>query len=614
MRQLVRKSGRPSGKPFDHDPARRIAVRTHVEPEDWKPRKPYTRGRWPSLLLIVHTVPAHEPGQPLRFALWTIVETNTWTILDRGLVFGSRLSNSARRALAKQAKQFGIPESHLIEQEHVGGELIHRVCYQRRAGLVAWDIGVDVGRLATDWGRSTKGRTRNGLSMILSTMEGEPTDRQPELRNGETENVFHPRVQALSLGADRALTGYSRPKNLDKRDKKGSRRITSLRPMAESLSGADLPSPREAAQLWDLPMPPQEGPHTDLGEAFKELALLGDLTRTLFEEHRRIQSSPPGTTTSPGTYAAGLFGQMGLNPPLVQHPDFPKPILAAAMGGYFSGDVFTHARSRQLPIQKLDLGSAYTVAYHLTDSWSLYSARSINIHDREPAQVMEYVDRLARRIRRWWSGQTRKPLSAEDWKRLSRTIVWVLPKDDWLPHRPRERDRKSQAAQMVVGPLTSARPLPYFLSDVLVSALRTGRVPRITRAVRLAPRGQQSLKPVVLPTGTVIDPNEEDPIFALAPERLRIQSDPTLTPAERNRNRGLLKGMAVAASSGLPSQVLDDEPSSKPKPTLAWDPLNPDQTEPELTSTEIVERPGTWYFPPVSAGVNASARLLLHLC
>ena len=119
---------------------------------------------------------------------------------------------------------------------------------------------------------------------------------------------------------------------------------------------------------------------------------------------------------------------------------------------------------------------------------------------------------------------------------------------------------------MVVGPLTGARPLPYFLADVLVSVLRTGRVPRIVRVIRLVPRGRQQLRPVELPTGRIVDPNQEDPIFALAVERIRIAGDTSLSRAERERTRGLLKGMAVAASSGLPVQVLDDEPTSKPKP------------------------------------------------
>ena len=613
MKRLVRKSGRPSGKPFPYDPAKRIAIRTHVEPEGWVPQGSFTTRLWPSLLLIVHTVPFDRPGQPLRFGVWEIIETRYWTTLDRGVVLGDRLDMAARSRLTRRALDAGIPESHFVDQSEVG-ELVHRVCYQRRAALTAWDVGVTFGRLASHWSRSAKGRTRNGLSLILSTLPGEATERQPELRNGETENVFHSRIQVLSLGADRALTAYTRPKNLDERDRKGSRQIVSVRPMAEALTGTDVSSPADVARLWEMDLPAPRPGHTDLDDALHELNLLGEVTHVLFDEHFKLQKSPPGAATSPGTYARGFFDQMRLTPPLVQHRGFPREILAAAMGAYYAGDVFTHARCRHLPVRILDLGSAYTVAYHLTDSWSLYSAKTIQIRNRDPEHVTLYIERLSRRVRRWWVGQTRKPLSAEDWKRLARTIVWVVPDGDWLPHRPRDRGKKAQAAQMIIGPVTSARALPYFLSDVLGSALRTGRVPKIVRAVRLIPSGRQTLRPVVLPTGRVVDPNHEDPVFALATERLRVQADTSLSWAERDQMRGLLKGMAVAACSGLPAQVLDDEPSSKPKPAHAWDPLNPDNTEPTLVSTEILERPGVWYFPPVGAGVTASARLLLHLC
>ena len=115
---------------------------------------------------------------------------------------------------------------------------------------------------------------------------------------------------------------------------------------------------------------------------------------------------------------------------------FPREILAAAMGAYYAGDVFTHARCRHLPVRILDLGSAYTVAYHLTDSWSLYSAKTIQIRNRDPEHVTLYIERLSRRVRRWWVGQTPKPLSAEDWKRLARTIVWVVPEGGGGPNYP----------------------------------------------------------------------------------------------------------------------------------------------------------------------------------
>lgn len=596
-----------------HDPYRRTLMRSHVQSDLWTPKLPYRPGVWPEIILLFHTMPLDRPGEPLAFAVWQLIDANTWEGYDRGLVVGSRLDGLARRNLISQATELGIPGTHVDEQSQIG-ETIYRLCYQRRAALTAWDIGVTAGRLSIDWTHSNTGRTRNGLSLILSTLPGEPTDRRPERRNGEVEKLVHPNLRIRSLGATRALTDFRTPANVDKRDRKGTRRIISLQPMAQALSGVAVESPAQAAELWEIDSPDTIGHESDLGKAAGELDLVRRVTKVLFDEHRMAHPPPPGTATSAGTYAGGLFHRIGLVPPMIQHPNFPKQILAGAMGAYYAGDVFTRIRSRRLPIRKLDLGSAYAVSYHLTDSWTLYSARQLQVRRRDTSDTAEYVERVARRVEAWWQGKIDKPLTPDDWKRLARILVWVIPNDDWLPHRPRSRVA-NQGAQMVIGPLRSGlRPMPYFLADVLNSTLRTGKVPRIVEAVRLVPRGQQELETVALPTGRIVDPRGEDPVFVMACERLRIQGNTSLSHTKRDRLRGRLKGMAVAAASGLPMQVLDDEPTSKRRTMQVWDPLNPRSHQPELVKTEIVEEPGPWYFPPVGAAVTASARLLLQLC
>jgi hypothetical protein len=282
------------------------------------------------------------------------------------------------------------------------------------------------------------------------------------------------------------------------------------------------------------------------------------------------------------------------------------------MGAYFSGDVFTQVRGRKIPVARLDLGGAYPVAHKLADVWALQAAKRIQVRHRKPEATEEYVEALARRVQGWWNGATSKLLTASDWARLSRTIVWVVPRDDWLPHRPRTGDR-NQGTQMLVGPLTSSRPLPYYLTDVLGSHLRTGRMPKVVRAIRLVPIGRQSLKPVGLPTGRIVDPMVEDPIFALAEEKARLEARSQGHTPKGTRIRSLLKRMAVSAP-GLAAQVLDEEPTSKPLPIWVWDPLNPDMDEPTAVGSLVMETPGPWYFPPVAGAVSSTARLLLYLC
>jgi hypothetical protein len=201
-------------------------------------------------------------------------------------------------------------------------------------------------------------------------------------------------------------------------------------------------------------------------------------------------------------------------------------------------------------------------------------------------------------------------LTARDWRRLARTIVWVKPDADILPHRP---IGEGGSPSMTISELSSHRPLPYVLADVLVAVLRTGAVPDIIAAHRLVPWGRQTLQPVALPTARIVDPNTTDLVFELAVERAQLEVDPDIDPTERDRLSGLMKGMSSSAASGLPIQVLDDEPTSNPRPMRVWDPLTPGPSDPTEAKSEIVETPGRWYFPPIATGTTAAARLLLHL-
>jgi len=609
MKPVRKPSGQPSGRPLPHDPYRPIAIRTHVEPPGWTPSKPTLQLPWPQVVMVVHTIPEAVPGEPLRFGVWSLVDIGSWLTLDHGLVVGDGLSPDDREALLRDARQLGIGH---VEDQAAFGETIHRICYQRRAGLAAWDVGETMGRLCVDWGRAVKGRFRGGLFLVLSSVDREPGDHQRQLRDGRVENPFHPHLLIRSFGGHRYLTGYSTPANLDTRDKRGFRSIISVRTDCEALTGGDLESVAQALTAWDL----KAASHESLPEvklAWADLRKLTKILRVAVEDHRRLLPGiPPSSSTSAGTYAGGLLAQIALTPPMVQHPNLSRGVLAGFMGAFYAGDVFCQARCRDLRIVKLDMGGAYTVAYHFNDSWSFQTAERVLVCRRDPDLTMRYVVRLVKRIERWWQGKNKHPLTPKDWKRLSRTLVWVTPNNDFLPHRPRSGNPR-EGAHMIVGPVTGSRPQPWLLADVLRSALETqARVPTITKAIRLVPQGRQSMKEYVLPTGRTIDPNFEDPVLAFSTERIRIASDLSLSDNQQSRLRGLLKGMAVSLCTGLPAQVLDDEPTAKPRPYLQWDPLDPD-AEPVEETSRVIEQPGVWYWPPIAAGVTATARLLLAL-
>jgi len=406
---------------------------------------------------------------------------------------------------------------------------------------------------------------------------------------------------------------------MDRQDRHGARAIISLKVLAEALTGTEFDGLSAACSAWNI-QPPTPRPELDVNPVrltVKEMEASARLYSKLITAHRDLlPHRPPHTAMSGGTYAAGLFERMGLTPQLAQNRDFPRPVLAGFMGSLFGGALFCHLRTRDMHVVKLDIRSLHAVVYHLSGMWSVQTAQRIYMRDADVDDLTEYLRRLVKRIQRWLATPTsRPPLSPNDWKRLARTLVWTLPDNHVLPHRPvtdtltDEKGVYRQSIHTHIGPLTHGQPIPLLLADVLVSILDGDPTPEFAKAMRLIPVGRQQLDQVQLPTGTVCDPNIEDPVFKLAEERARLETTP-MDPKERKRLRGLLKNMVNPMASGLASQVNDDEPTRTLRDQHVWDPATGEQfTE----AKHVLETPGRFYFPPISAGVQACGRLLLGI-
>jgi hypothetical protein len=563
--------------------------------------------------LVVVTQPEPAP------CAWALVDHITGVRLDSGLFHHDDLEPAAVEQLRVDASGHGL--RHLTSRSEFG-ELIHRVVYQRRALLAPWDLK-DLGRIAVDWTTAANDPYRGGFSLILATKPGTATERNPVRSNGQIENGFRSRLNLRSIDSVRAIIGLTTPGSADRRDRPGTRPVITVLALAEALSGQQLRTLADAAAVWNVSPPPEEDPTITLTAGVEtvvaKLHTVTAIHRKALALHRQLSPGrAPHGALSPGTYAAALFEQMGLHPLLMVQPGFDRSILAAGMGGYFNGDVFCAVRATDLPAVKLDFGGLYPVVYHLCGGWELQSAKRIRVYRRNPRDVSRYLTQVAGRIRRWCVGEIgHPPLSARDWRRLARTIVWVIPNGDVLPHRPQEETtsedgRTVTTTRMEIGPLTASVPIPFYLADVLRSVLDTGALPEIIDAVRLVPWGQQQLNPVRLPTGRIVDPTSEDPILVAAIERIRLERHHPHDP-ETKRLRGLLKGISVSASSGLPVQILDDEPTSEPRLQQVWDPTNRHRKHPTEIEVTVLETPGRWYFPPLPAGVTATARLVVDL-
>ena len=156
----------------------------------------------------------------------------------------------------------------------------------------------------------------------------------------------------------------------------------------------------------------------------------------------------------------------------------------------------------------------------------------------------------------------------------------------------------SNQTNIGLNPLTSSKPLWFAGPDVVASMLLSGKPPRILRAIRFEPIGKQKgMKSVKLGKGS-INPARDDFARKVIEERKgKDKSDPLYY---------FLKILANAGCYGIYAEVNRQQTGKNDAKQIGIFSGEDSRTE----RTCVVEPPGPWYFPPVSAQITAGGRLL----
>ena len=273
-----------------------------------------------------------------------------------------------------------------------------------------------------------------------------------------------------------------------------------------------------------------------------------------------------GRLYSPGSMAGALWRSTGLTAPLAK---FAVPCdealgawIEAAHGGWGTAEV----TGTVLPVLDADVRSAYPAAWSLAGWWNVVRAGSL---------VETDVVAEVRGLCRWAAeGDLGVVLERANYPTLGRTLCCVRPAGEpW----PTER-HEPHGSRFVVGPV-EGDGLHVIAADAVVAAYLSGRVPEITSAVRLDPVGEEKAQPVRLRDEVVV-PAGEDPMPALVRLRPPQGGD--------ERLRAVIRVVVNAAAWGVFAQL-----------------------SPVPVDGQRVERPGSWCWPPIAAGVPAVARLWL---
>jgi hypothetical protein len=283
-------------------------------------------------------------------------------------------------------------------------------------------------------------------------------------------------------------------------------------------------------------------------------------------------------TASPGAIAAEILRRLELRAPLTTLALRHTEHVAWAESLHGGWCDFEHMLAGlPFPAAVADVTSCHPLVAHLVCWWGLCRAERVRRNNVTPA------------LRRLCARSIDEPTTVLDpavWRRFGFTLVEVVPEGEPFPIEVADTRRPDGRLEVV--PVWSPQRNMYFAwPDVVAAAMRSGRVPRIVRAVRLVPVGVQ--------------PNLRDRLPLIPGVVLSANSDPALSIV-RARQAAKLSGdvtLAAELHAVVNSLVFG----------VFW---RFDQIRMKEGSGWVDgERPGPWNCLPIAATISAGARLLL---
>ena len=248
--------------------------------------------------------------------------------------------------------------------------------------------------------------------------------------------------------------------------------------------------------------------------------------------------------------------------------------MAAHRGGWLSAELAGKGLS---PAVDIDVHSAYPAFATLLGWWPLMIAACLRRQD-----VTEELRALCAEV---VAGDVSRLFDRSTWRRFGFTICEVVCEGEpWPVEAPDEDYPQGHSG---VRPVRCPIPLPFTWPDVVLAALRSGRVPHIVSATKLVPVGRQpGLRDrYPLYDGLVLG-IDDDPAVAL----VRLRDD----AKDRDDDR-------LAAQLRITVNTL-----------CYGNPVRLDLGYRQEDGRRVVtEAAAEWTFPPIAATVTAASRLAL---
>jgi hypothetical protein len=558
-----------------------ISLRAHTVGPTKPPREPEEVAKWPDRILVFDTETTIDTRQNLTFGVYRLCQLvdGRYACSEEGLFYTDNLDPRQRKILESyvesaiahiEVKSF---PPRITLKLHPRWKFVEKILWKAVKDhrlIVGFNLPFDLSRLAVRWAKADKG----GWSLILSERRSRKT--------GVVEpNPHRPRISIQS-----PFISTTRPKEPEEWPKA---RFLDVHTLAFALFG-------ESEGLDDLCERlriPGKIPHDPTGKvtASEIDYCRGDVqatVRALNEIKREFDRHPielkPDLAYSPASIAKAYLDAMGVIPPKHKF-NLLNRIYGIAMQAYYGGRAECRTRRVPLPVVHTDFKSQYPTVNTLLGNWNVLTAKSLSFKD-----ATGDVRRLLRSVK------LDDIFNPRIWKELS-FFALVRPDKDILPVRT---VYNGVTQNIGINELSSDRPIWFAGPDVIASVLLSGKVPRIKKAIRMVPRGKQTgLKSTTLRGMVAIDPRKHDFFRHVVEQRERNKSDHSL--------EGFLKDLANSGSYGLFVEI-NSEKRVKPVTIKVFS-----GDESFEMDSQVIEKHGQWYLPPIAALITAGGRLLLAM-
>jgi hypothetical protein len=540
------------------------------------------RRKWPKHALVFDTETRITADQSLSFGVYRLcaLVNGSYAVKEEGIFYADELAAKDRKVIENYLRTAVSdvasfpPRFPLFSRSDFMKRVFWPAIKYNGALVVGFNLPFDLARLALDWSRGGE----DEWSLVMS-----------RYANG-AENRNRPRITIQPIDSKKAFIKLVPPWKPDEWKDRGNVHFLDLRTLGWALFNQsfslrtlcqELKTDHQKTEDYE---PTGKVTPEEIEYARQDVRCTVDALNALkhnFDKHPI--GLKPYNAYSPASVAKSYLEKMGIVRPAEKFA-VSNEILGIAMQSYYGGRSETRIRCAEVPVAPVDFTSEYPSCCALLGLFDILTAKRVTFDD-VTGNVRRFLNRIS----------LKGCFKPAVWERC-RFFALVKPDNDILPVRTVYNEITQNIGNNY---LKSDAPLWFAGPDLIASVIRTGRVPRVIRAIRMVPHGKQAgMRKVNLRGMVEIDPYKDDIFRKVIEQRKLHKSD-----------EALYYWLKILANSIYGFFVeLNPEIQTTDVPLTVF---SGEKTLHDVS--DVIEKPGPWFFPPLAALITSGGRLLLAM-